>query len=373
MKAALFHIFVFGLYVTVTACGDPNHPSSSGSDLKVIQSGTGGYSSGDIDAGNRVPPDTDAQVPLVVAPSVPPLASCTSPYAPVLEAVPTGASLPIFANPSDELAVGTGASDSAMPTNWSAANYITLPTDPSDIVVFAELSPTACPTAVEFDQKYNVRSSFAPAAQLTGSTAISKDDNRFIAWATHVQALSYGANVTAVWQTPDLALGPASDNTNDVVSLGEGGTITVGFDVTLSDGPGYDLAVFENGFADNYLELAFVEVSSDGANFVRFDTASLVDAPTGAYGTLDTRQLEGFAGKYRIGFGTPFDLAWLKTRPEVLAGTVNLSRITSVRIVDIIGDGRTRDSLGHVVYDPYPTTGSAGFDLEAVGLLNVAP
>ncbi len=373
MKVALLHIFVFVLCVTVTACGDPNHPSNSGSDLKVIQSGTGGYSSGDSDAGNRVPPDTDAQVPLIVAPGVPPLASCTSPYAPVLEAVPAGASLPIFANPSDGLAVGTGASDSTIPTAWLTANYIALPTDPSDVVVFAELSPTACPTAVEFAQKYSVRSSFAPAAGLSGSTAIAKDDNRFVAWATHVQSINYGTNVTAFWQTPDLALGPATDNTNDVVSLGEGGTITLGFDATLSDGPGYDLVVFENGFADNYLELAFVEVSSDDSHFVRFDTASLVDAPAGAYGTLDTQQLEGFAGKYRVGFGTPFDLTWLKTRPEVLAGTVDLSHITSVRIVDIIGDGRTRDSLGHVVYDPYPTSGSAGFDLEAVGLLNVAP
>jgi hypothetical protein len=371
MKTALLHIFIFGLCVTVTACSDPGHLGGSGSSL--VQGGTGGNSNSGNDASNQVTPDADAQVPLIVAPSVQSLAPCTSPYAPVLEAVPTGALLPIFANPSDGLAAGLGAADSTTPTDWSAVNLVTLPTDPSNIVVFAELSSTACPTAVEFIQKYTVVSSFAPAAGLTGSTAISKDDSRFVDWATHVQAISYGANVTAAWQTPDKALGPATDDTTDVVSLGEGGTIAVGFDATLVDGPGYDFAVFENGFADNYLELAFVEVSSDGTSYVRFDTASLDDAPVGAYGTLDTRQLEGFAGKYRVGFGTPFDLAWLKTRPEVVAGTVDLSHITSVRIVDIIGDGRTRDSLGHVVYDPYPTTGSAGFDLEAVGLLNVAP
>jgi hypothetical protein len=52
---------------------------------------------------------------------------------------------------------------------------------------------------------------------------------------------------------------------------------------------------------------------------------------------------------------------------------VDLSNITAIRIVDIIGDGSVRDSLGHLVYDPYPTTGSAGFDLDAVGLINVTP
>ena len=170
-----------------------------------------------------------------------------------------------------------------------------------------------------------------------------------------------------------MALGPATDNTTDVVSLGEGGTITLGFDATLMDGNGYDFAVFENGFGDNYLELAFVEVSSDGVHFIRFDTASLVSTPKGAYGTLDPEQLEGFAGKYRVGFGTPFDLGWLKARPEVRSGIVNLSQIKSIRIVDIVGDGRNRDSFGHVIYDPYPTTGSAGFDLEAIGLLNAVP
>ncbi len=239
--------------------------------------------------------------------------------------------------------------------------------------MFAQVSATSCPNAVTFAHEYSVRTSFAPAADVPGSSAISKDDPRFQAWASKTLSVSYGDGVTADWETPEKALGPATGDTTDVVSLGEGGTITLGFDVTLTDGVGYDFAVFENGFADDYLELAFVEVSSDAAHYLRFDTASLVDAPVGAYGTLNPEQLEGFAGKYRVGFGTPFDLSWLKDRPEVRAGLVNLSQITSIRIVDIVGDGRNRDSFGHVVYDPYPTTGSAGFDLEAIGLLNVAP
>jgi len=359
MKLRTSCFFGFVLFGTLTACNNPPHWSQSSGD-----SGTSRFDSVS---------DAEAEVPLIIAPSSPTLAPCTSPYAPVLEAVPTGALLPVFANSTDGLSVGTGAADSTLPTDWIAKASVALPSDPSDVMVFAQVPAKRCPIAIEFAQKYSAVSSFAPAAGLAGSTAISKDDARLKAWATRVLAVNYGENVTAAWQTPDNAIGPATDSVTDVVSLGEGGTITLGFDVTLTDLDGYDFAVFENGFADDYLELAFVEVSSDGSHFIRFDTSSLVDASVSAYGTTDPTSLEGFAGKYRVGFGTPFDLAWLKARPEVRAGVVDLSRINAVRIVDIVGDGRVRDSLGHVVYDPYPTSGSAGFDLAAVGLLNAAP
>ena len=78
-------------------------------------------------------------------------------------------------------------------------------------------------------------------------------------------------------------------------------------------------------------------------------------------------------GKYRQGYGTPFDLADLSDKPEVLSGDVDLSSISHVRIVDVVGDGTFLDSLGKVIYDPYPTSGSAGFDLDAVGVSNGAP
>ena len=41
-----------------------------------------------------------------------------------------------------------------------------------------------------------------------------------------------------------------------------------------------------------------------------------------------------------------------------------------VRVVDVVGDGSCTDSFGNVIYDPYPTIGSGGFDLEAVGVIN---
>ena len=51
----------------------------------------------------------------------------------------------------------------------------------------------------------------------------------------------------------------------------------------------------------------------------------------------------------------------------VLDGTVDLNDITFVRIVDILGSGDFRDSEGNPILDNWPTTGSGGFDLRAVG------
>ncbi len=289
MNIALVTFLFFGLSLAGTACSDKATTQSQASDGGPFTTMT--KDSGD-DAGDAAV-DGSAVVPLVIAPATPPLSPCTSPYAPVLEAVPVSAMLPVFANLNDELSVGVGASDpdasadAAAPTSWTLARSVTLPGNPSNIEVFARLSAADCPNALEFAHSYSVRTSFAPAAGQPGSTAVSKDDTRIQAWATKVLAITYGENVTSEWETPQNALGPASDSTTKVVSLGEGGVITLGFDAILTDGPGYDLAVYENGFADDYLELAFVEVSSNGTNFIRFDTASLVDEPVGPYGTLD--------------------------------------------------------------------------------------
>ena len=140
------------------------------------------------------------------------------------------------------------------------------------------------------------------------------------------------------------------------------------FDPPLSNGSGWDFAIFENSFSDTFLELAYVEVSSDGVHFVRFDNDSLTAGPVGGFGATDPTNIDGFGGKYRQGFGTPFDLADLSTKDDVLDGLVKLNEIAYVRIVDIIGDGTFFDTSGDVVWDPYPTAQSAGFDLDAVGV-----
>lgn len=209
---------------------------------------------------------------------------------------------------------------------------------------------------------------FAPPPGDRGSTAVAGSSSDLIAWATGWEALEYGERVTSSFQTPDLALGAATGDSFDIVSLGDGGSITLTFDQPVRNGPGWDFAVFENGFSDSFLELAIVSVSSNGSDFVAFDCYSLTESAVSEFGTLDATDLDGFAGKYRLGYGTPFDLSDLALSDEVISGLVNLSAITHIRLQDVVGDGSVVDARSNPVYDPYPTNNSAGFDLEAVGL-----
>ncbi len=218
---------------------------------------------------------------------------------------------------------------------------------------------------------YAVVGPFAPAAGQVGSTALSKDSSLITNWATGYQNYVQGADLDAQWATPEKALGKATGVSTDVVSLGNGGSITMTFGGSIFNGAGNDFSIFENSFSDTFLELAFVEVSSDGINFFRFPTVSYTPSAVGAFGNIDPTYIDGFAGKYRAGFGTSFDL-------DLLKGTVGLdiNNVGYVRLVDVWGDGRELDNATaaqggpHKIYDPYKTTGSAGFDLEAVGVMN---
>jgi hypothetical protein len=172
------------------------------------------------------------------------------------------------------------------------------------------------------------------------------------------------------------ALGIAQGNTSGVVSLGDGGQITLTFTGGIRNGPGADFAVFENGFSDSFLELAFVEVSSNGSDFFRFPAISLTQTSTqvGGFGSLDATNLYNLAGKYRAGFGTPFDLAELAGFSPLL----DVGAVTHVRIVDVVGSINplyaSYDSLGNLVNDPWSTPfASSGFDLDAVGVLHPVP
>lgn len=214
---------------------------------------------------------------------------------------------------------------------------------------------------------------YPPGADEVGSHAISMNDSALISWATGYSDYLVGKNVDETWQVPKNALGPAEGNSFDIVALGSGGKLTLIFDPPIENGEGWDFAVFENSFSDRYLELAYVEVSSNGIDFVRFDSISLTVDPVPGFGNIDPTDVDGLAGKYRQGFGTPFDLEDVSEKPGVLSGDVDLSRISHIRIVDVVGDGSFLDSLGEIIYDPYPTAGSAGFDLDAVGVSNGAP
>jgi len=129
----------------------------------------------------------------------------------------------------------------------------------------------------------------APAAGQSGSTAIHRSSNAFMAWADGYLDVQYGAEVDEQWMTPEKALGEAEGTSYEIVSLGRGGQITLTFPQGIGDESGFDFAVFENGISDEFLELAYVEVSSDGTNFVRFPNYSYTPDPVGSYGSLNTR------------------------------------------------------------------------------------
>lgn len=174
----------------------------------------------------------------------------------------------------------------------------------------------------------------------------------------------------------DNLLGSATEDPGDVVSLGDGGSATLYFESGISNGPNDDFAVFENGFLDlfngHFAELAFVEVSSDGIDFARFETSTLNMTPIGPFDYLDATDYFGLAGRHPIGLGTGFDLAELGGHALVQSGAINLADIRYVRVVDIVGDGSHTDEMGNPLYDPYATPfASSGFDLEAVGVLHV--
>jgi hypothetical protein len=211
-----------------------------------------------------------------------------------------------------------------------------------------------------------------------GCTAVKFDDERIQGWATACTVVRGSSNLTdpeaaaVTYGTDEDAVGPATANTMDVVSLGDGGMATLTFDTPIANGDGYDFAVFENSFNDYFLELAVVEVSSDGEHFVRFPATSLTQTHTQITERVDPTFINNLAGKYRVGYGTPFDLEELRD-----SANIDINSITHVRVIDVVGSidpqYGTYDAFGHIINDPFPTiTHSAGFDLDGVAVLNDA-
>jgi hypothetical protein len=223
--------------------------------------------------------------------------------------------------------------------------------------------------------------SFAPAPGNTGTTAIKKDSSIIIGWANGIEltrGLMNKSNPSAGYASYGDkldAIRSDESTTYDIVSLGDSGVAILTFDRPIQNELGPDFVVFENGFVDNFIELAFVEVSSDGIHFFRFPSTS--EAPTnvqiGPFDMSDCRYFNNLAGKYRLGYGTPFDL-------EELSSTngLDISSITHVKIIDVIGSLNpligSFDSHGTIINDLFPTEfPSGGFDLDAVGVIHQVP
>lgn len=221
-----------------------------------------------------------------------------------------------------------------------------------------------------------------------GSLAIAKDSSIIKSWATGIEVhrgpidlsdpliIDRDTNIASFGHYSN-ALRAVNGPTTDVVSLGDGGWATLSFEKPIVNGEGADFAVFENAITFSglhYGELAFVEVSSDGENFVRFPAHSLTQTVNqlGGFDPFDPTDINNLAGKDLAGFGTPFDL-------EELVDSVNLdvNNVRFVRVVDVVGsidpNYATYDSYGNIINDPWSTPfWSSGFDLDGVAVLNEA-
>jgi hypothetical protein len=161
---------------------------------------------------------------------------------------------------------------------------------------------------------------------------------------------------------PNVVLGPPSGGGTqhgslDVLSLGKGGSIVLGFDrYAIVDGPGPDLLVFENPFWPNddpskvYAEPGEVSVSEDGETWATFPCDAAGDGAghfAGCAGVTPTLVYDAetiIPLDPAVTGGDGFDLA-----------DVGLVTARFVRIRDVSDRGEA------------PT---AGFDLDAVGIVN---
>jgi hypothetical protein len=221
----------------------------------------------------------------------------------------------------------------------------------------------------------NGSAQYATEAGTTGTDAIYADSSIIKSWATGCRV------VRGYMQIDDKDAGKAStgsdsdclgkaDNTS--VSLGDSGIAVITFGEPVPDIPGADFAVFENSFDGQFLELAFVEVSNDSMRWVRFPSVSLTpySSQTGTFGTTKPEMIKNLAGKYKVSYGTPFDIAELKD-----SAGLDLDNVRYIRIIDVIGNVAdpfsSFDSHHNRINDPWPTPfPQSGFDLDAVAILN---
>src|SRR5690554_1331272 len=105
--------------------------------------------------------------------------------------------------------------------------------------------------------------SYAPAVNQSGTTALKSDSSAFISWATGIEVTRgfinisdttielNGSNKVSAGE-PENAIGSSNGMT---VSLGDSGIAILTFDFPITNGPGFDFAVFENSFTHTFLEL----------------------------------------------------------------------------------------------------------------------
>ncbi|MEE9394955.1 MAG: hypothetical protein V3W41_20905 [Planctomycetota bacterium] len=212
-------------------------------------------------------------------------------------------------------------------------------------------------------------------------------------FATQVLSFNQGALGGGIFNPANVLGGPDPSDFQGVLSLGEGGDVTLGFGVTIVDGPGADFSVFENGFEFPsgsgmiFSEVVFVEVSSNGIDFARFPTTfGAPSVPHLQFNATAMGSYDGFAGgtpvladvgvnsidpaNPAISGGDAFDLARLASDPLVTSNLVDLQNISFLRLVDVVA-GQAVDSSGVTVYDDFGSLNDSA-DINAVAVINHA-
>jgi hypothetical protein len=178
----------------------------------------------------------------------------------------------------------------------------------------------------------------------------------------------YNANdVCATVSGPPLGGGKYMAGT-DVVSLGGGGSIVVGFGANaIVDGPGIDFVVFENPFVlegggdERYAEPGEVSVSDDGVTWTPFPcTDTTHDEPDGGWGATSCGGINPVYSTPTNGI-SPFDLAEAGGDQYDLA-SIGVQHAKYVRIRNRV--------IEECVDAGAATLDKNGFDLDAIAILH---
>ena len=218
--------------------------------------------------------------------------------------------------------------------------------------------------------------SFSTAALIAGAAVRACADQFF---ASEIVSTNIGQGGQGEFGDPTVALsGPTGEGdyqqSLNVYRLGIAGSITFGFgDEAITNGAGADFVVYANPFyvngnpSEDYAELSFVSVSSDGIHFAQFPNICNITQPVSMYGNIDPTLVSGYAGVTpvyanvttnainpfdpAVAGGDAFDLSELDNSPLITEGYLNLNDIRYVQLTDVVS-GTSVDSLGHTIYDP---------------------
>ena len=220
-----------------------------------------------------------------------------------------------------------------------------------------------------------------------GSLCLAASASAQVEYATSVVSFNQGGG-SGIFDQSLILGGPRGGAGSHVLTLGTGGDVTLAFDVTLTDGPGADFIVYENGFEFGGLtfpEMAMVEVSSNGVDFARFPMrydgpqgpfmSNFELLPWGVYSGLtglvppvanvDTNTIDPLNPV--LAGGEALDLADLHSHPLVQMGLVDLQAVEFIRLVDLIA-GNEVDTRFVTIWDSGGVDGNA--DIDAVAVIN---